>query len=181
MSKGGLSQADFARVMGVDRSQVTRWAASGLPMLAEHTVDAAAGAEWVRSHIRNHKVRGSIGARQLEHAERAQLENDVRSAYVITDESNAFLAAELLLPHLPELVVRAIVAEMVRRSRAGSAECLDMDIAPPPGFASWQDTPEFQAETPTAHEWEELLDDLAAGKLLKVGAKSATQQESHSL
>ncbi len=170
MSKGGLSQADFARVMGVDRAQVTRWAASGLPMLGEHTVDAAAGAEWVRANISSHKIRGSIGARQLDRAERAKLENDLRAAYVIADESNAYTAAELLLPHLPEPLVRAIVAEMLKRSRVGSAECLEMDIAPPAGFASWLDTPEFQAGSADVLDWETLLDDLATGKLVKVGA-----------
>jgi transcriptional regulator with XRE-family HTH domain len=180
MSKGGLSQADFARVMGVDRSQVTRWAASGLPMLAENTVDAAAGAEWVRANVSNHKVRGSIGARQLERGERARLGRDVRIAYTVADETNAYAAAELLLPHLPEPVVRAIVAELLKRSRAGSAECLDEDFVPPGGFASWLDTPEFQKQVPTDGDWTVLLTEHAAGKLAKVGAKSATQQESHS-
>jgi len=180
MSKGGLSQADFARVMGVDRSQVTRWAASGLPMLAENTVDAVAGAEWVRANISSHKVRGSIGARQLERGQRAQWERRLRTAYIAGDETNACTAAELLLPHLPEPVVRAIVAELLKRVRAGSAECLGEDVAPPAGLASWLDTPEFQEEVPTVHDWASLLADHAAGKLLKVGAKSATQQESHS-
>ena len=56
--------AEFGRIMGVDRSQPTRWVAYGMPTLPDGRVDAEAASEWVRAHIdptaaRTHHPRAS--------------------------------------------------------------------------------------------------------------------------
>lgn len=46
-----VSLAEFARIMGVDRSQPTRWVAAGMPLLPDGRVDAETASEWVRNNI----------------------------------------------------------------------------------------------------------------------------------
>ncbi len=66
----GISKADFARTMGVDRSQVTRWTQLGMPTLDDGNVPAARAAEWVRGNVQSYaRARRSIGAREMRAAQ----------------------------------------------------------------------------------------------------------------
>ena len=75
------------------------------------------------------------------------------------------MAAELLTPLLPLPRVRGVVAELLRRLRIGSAECLAEDVRPPQGCASWLDAPAFREPKPEAGDWEDIADRHARGEL----------------
>lgn len=60
-----ITKTAFARVMGVDRSQPTRWAEQGMPTLPDGTVDPVCAAEWVRLNVDpTQRDKRSNGARQ---------------------------------------------------------------------------------------------------------------------
>jgi hypothetical protein len=46
-----MKRAQFARLMRVDRSQVTRWVQLGMPTLPDGGIDAELASAWVKSHI----------------------------------------------------------------------------------------------------------------------------------
>jgi hypothetical protein len=46
-----MNKSEFARLMGVHKSQTTRWAAAGMPTLPSGDVDSNAAAAWVKRTI----------------------------------------------------------------------------------------------------------------------------------
>lgn len=165
-----IGRADFARVMGVDRSAVTRWVQRGMPSFEDGDLDPVVCADWVRMNVETHKLRGSLGARQLRDADTRRLQTCLIAAYSSADESAANYTAELLVPLLPEQTCRAVVARLLAKMRQGSIECLSDEVPPPAGCKSWADDERFQEAYPYEHEWEDLLKRHAAGELEVVGA-----------
>ncbi len=170
-SRSPLSQAAFAHVMGVDRAQVTRWKDRGMPMLTDGSVSAEAAADWVRSNIDTHKLRGSVGARQFVEGATARHGMSLASAYAGGPDDSARVAARLLLPLLPEETVRAVVAALLAETRHGALDCIKESFIPPPkGVATWAAHDWFTRPAPEDADWEEALAELAAGTLPKVTA-----------
>jgi hypothetical protein len=46
-----MTRADFARLMGVDRSATTRWVHLGLPTTRDGGIDPKIGRAWVKKHV----------------------------------------------------------------------------------------------------------------------------------
>jgi hypothetical protein len=181
-----VTQAEFARLKGVSRKTVTVWKDQGRLTMNGNLVDVEASqAELLRSASGaslgkrsrvtrvtsrsklTSEVTGDVKAEVTPPRLRRPLfegvaGGEVAILYLVSDESAASLAAELLLPRLPEQEVRAIVAQMYRRLTLASATCLDMDFPPPPGHESWETHPAFNAEPLTEGEWAELKAESAA-------------------
>lgn len=64
MTEAAMTKTDFARLMGVDRAQPTRWAQMGMPVLPDGRVDPVEAAEWVRENVAStQRDRRSVGMR----------------------------------------------------------------------------------------------------------------------
>src|SRR4051794_11123352 len=96
MTDGTLSKIQFAGVMGVDRAQPTRWVKLGMPQREDGKIPAVEGAQWVRQHVRDYKVRGTVGAGQLRTAEVARWQRSLATAHFLDCEYAArYIAAAL--------------------------------------------------------------------------------------
>ena len=169
MTENLISKTAFAAVMGVDRAQPTRWAKAGMPVAPDGRVDAVLAAIWVRENVDDgQRRRRSIGRQQLANGERKSWEKELVFAYYMDADEASRIVAELLLPFLPLPTVRGIAAETLRRMRKAAVEVLAEDVAPPSGCATWADDSRFQGPVMTDWEWQELVEDHAAGKLAKV-------------
>lgn len=64
-SETPMSKTAFAGVMGVDKSQVTRWARMGMPVRPDGRLDPQPAAEWVRRNVDGtQRAYRSVGAAQ---------------------------------------------------------------------------------------------------------------------
>lgn len=169
MAENLISKTAFAVVMGVDRSQPTRWAQAGMPVEADGRVDVVRAAIWVRENVDDaQRRRRSIGRQQLAAGERKSWEKELVFAYSGDANEAGRIAAELLIPFLPLPTVRGVAFEVQRRMRVGSIECLTENVAPPSGCDRWADDERFQGPVMEEEEWEELVKEHVDGKLMKV-------------
>ena len=159
-----ITKAAFAATMGVDRSAATRWEKGGMPVRDDGMVNPVEAATWVRSNIQDYKLRGSLGAADMQQGVGRRLAMRAASIYLGGDEHAATVAAELLLPLLPEATVRTVVGDLFARLREASVACLSDQYAPPPDCRTWADFPRSQEVSPTESEWNEMTAKLSAGQ-----------------
>lgn len=80
-SDAPMSKNAFAGVMGVDKSQVTRWARMGMPVRPDGRLDPQPAAEWVRRNVDGtQRAYRSVGAAQRLRAERQRREAERQEA-----------------------------------------------------------------------------------------------------
>lgn len=80
-SETPMSKTVFAGVMGVDKSQVTRWARMGMPVRPDGRLDPQSAAEWVRRNVDpTQRAHRSVGAAQQRRAERQRHINERQEA-----------------------------------------------------------------------------------------------------
>jgi len=158
-----ISQADFARLHDVSRKTVTTWKKRGYIELSGSLVDversnaklAASGrVSLQRVTSTADEVTGNRGMTP----EVLLWETAGPNRHLASDVSgmiDPWSVAELMLRHLPQALVRPLIAEYVAMARRGANEVMtEQDIAPPPGFASWEDHPWF-TKSLSEHDWAE--------------------------
>lgn len=73
-----MTKNDFATMMGVDKTQPTRWAALGMPVMPDGRVDGPRAATWVRAFVdSSQRNRRSNGARAIRAGEAMRADDAV--------------------------------------------------------------------------------------------------------
>ena len=194
-----VSQAEFARMKGVSRKTVTEWKAEKRLVFAGKLVDVAASQASLLRYSSGRsagkrapvtqaaeKVTGNSASTGTGNTARyasgaiygnpANLPDEV----VVTSSaicSGAIDMARLLRPHMPMLLVKALVAAWVRAMRNGYVggpgidleTVADMDWPEPPiGVTHWCEHPYFLGDPLHPNEWVEIEADMVAGRLERV-------------
>lgn len=159
MAQVKANRSDFAKIMGVDRAQVTRWVERGLPTVANGDVSVVDGADWVRANVKGDQIRRSRGAGQITAAEHARFNLRLVTAMYLDCEYAARYTAEALRPLLPTDTVRGVVTQILCLLRADAASSLEEDVQPPKGMSRWKKDPRFSGDQPREFEWGEVLPD----------------------
>lgn len=154
-----ITKTDFAKLMGVDKSQVTYWCTRGMPVDAAGKVEPVEAATWVRENIDAAQWNTrSKGAAQLRSSEVARWEKSLATAYALDADYAAKYAAEALRSLLAPEQIREVAKHILKKLRFDAVDALQNDfVRPPAGCKTWADAPAFRGDGPKSFSWEELL------------------------
>jgi hypothetical protein len=168
-----MTKAAFAIRMGVDRAQPTRWAARGMPVLADGRVDVDAAEGWVAGHVDStQRRRRSIGARTGRGADPSPLADYVPPLACMRHLDNpadmgVVLFTMTLAYRTPSnaaiLAVGAGASVAVAREMLGAVQIATMQeveelldaagVPPPPGFDAWAEAGIWEIERFPEVDW----------------------------
>ena len=174
-----MSRAAFARTMGVNKSQVTRWADAGMPVLADGAVDPEEAAPWVHANVdprlRLHHARQveqrreSIAKRNLVHPPgTAHLTNDADRAMVTMLPQLAYRLPAAMIACADECGVPLPAAYALHKvaRMAAVMELLNLldavDVQPPPGHDDWQGASIIDVDAFSQVNWPALAEQAGA-------------------
>jgi hypothetical protein len=147
-----VNKAEFARIMGVHKSQVTRWARAGMPVLPGGGVDSDVAARWVRRAVdpTQRAIRSRI---KRAHTAAATVLPQPPGTEHLTDpvDGAVVTALPMLAERMPavatviarvsgadEAVARALYAAMKTAVAQEVARALDrLDVPAPRGSEGW--------------------------------------------
>lgn len=170
-----MSRVAFARTMGVNKSQVTRWADAGMPVLGDGSVDPEKAAPWVHANVdprlRLHHAR-QVEQRRESIAKR-NLVHPLGTAHLTNDADRAMVT---MLPQLAYRLPAAMIACAVHcgvpvpaayalHKAARMVAVLEMlnlldaaDVEPPPGHGDWQEASIIDLDAFSQVNWPALAE-----------------------
>lgn len=168
-----VSRAAFGRILGVDRSRVTAWAASGMPVRDDGTIDPELAAVWVHRNVDPEaRLRHARRSEQLRDSEAVEAARKLPCVGHLNEPSDVALVAAL-----PMLAYAAPATIVAMSAACGiplpSAFCLfrlaqvavlpmatDMldafAVPPPPGCDGWRNAPLFRLDAFDQPNWQAL-------------------------
>ena len=165
-----MTRAEFARYMGVHKSQVTRWVQAGMPTREDGGVDAEVARTWVKKNIdptRRAMVRRRPAAPPgCEHLTANPVDAALVAALPGLAQKIPALAAVMAMAsgasrEIAESVHKFMVVAVMQEVGA----ILDkLDIPPPPAVDSWSEASIWDLKDFAEVNWE------GVGAMVKAGA-----------
>jgi hypothetical protein len=164
-----MTRADFARYMGVHKSQVTRWVAAGMPTRKDGSVDPEPARTWVKKNI--DPTRRALVRRHVTPSRREKVPPaPAGCAHLAGNIVDTALVAALpaLAYRVPRLAAVAAVASGAPRETAEAVyrivavgvmqEVADLltalDVPCPPGVSDWFGADMWDPQGFTQPDWE---------------------------